>query len=131
MVERCNCTIEDIIKKLMQSQSDWCPALPLVLFAIKTAQHTSTGFTTFCMLYNYDPILAFEYANKLKHGILSDGDADCEYDGDNGLDVSHGTVSDPVLSKIEKMENNHKQIFKKASKLIKKKSTEASSQMLQ
>lgn len=64
MVERCNCTIEDIIKKLMQSQSDLCPALPSVLFAIRTSQHASTGFTPFCMLYNYDPILPFEYADK-------------------------------------------------------------------
>ena len=105
--------IEDIIKKSMQSQSDWYPALPLVLFAIRTAQHASTGFTSFCMLYNYNPILPFEYADKVKHGILSDGDADCECDGDNGLDVSCGTISDPVLSRIEEMENNHKHGYSK------------------
>ena len=104
----------------MQSQSDWCSAVPFVLFAIRTAQHASTGFTPFCMLYNYDPILPFEYTDKLKNGILSDGDANCESDGDNGLDVSGGTISDPVLSKIKEMENNHKTIFTKASKLKKK-----------
>ena len=130
MVERCKCTIEDILKKSMESQTDWCPALPLVLFTIRAAQHASTGFTSFHMLYNYDPILPFEYADKLKHGIFSDGDADCESDVDNALDASDGTGSDPVLSKINEMEINDKQIIKKVSKLIKK-STEASSQMLQ
>ena len=118
MVERCNHTIEDIIKKSMQSQSDWCPALPLVLYAIITSQHASTGFTPFCMLYNYDPILPFEYADELEHGILSDGKSD----GDLGFDgeVSGTTRSDLLLTKIQNMEDQWKNIFNKASKSIKK-----------
>ena len=120
MVKRCNHTIESIIKKSMQSQSDWGKALPSVLFAIRTAQHASSGVTPFCMLYGYDPILPFQYADKMKHGILSGDDADCESDVDIHSEVSGDTSGDPVTTRIKEMEKNHKTIFAKASKSIKK-----------
>ena len=120
MVERCNHTIESIIKKLMQLQLDWCPALPLVLFTIRTAQHASTNVTPFCMLYGYNPILPFEYADKLKHGIFSDDEAGYESDVDIGSELSGDTACDPVTTRINEMEINHKMIFAKASKSIKK-----------
>ena len=110
MVQWCNHTIEDIVKKSMQVQSDWCPALPLVLFAIRTAQHSSTGFSPFSMSYNYDPILPFQYADKHHQGLLSDIKADCESDGNDEVCHSLGTdhlnsLSDPLISEIQNLED--------------------------
>ena len=100
-------------------QTDWCKMLLSVLFAIRTSQHASTGFTPFCMLYNYDPVLPFEYADKLKHSITSDDDPDCKSNSD--LDCVSGTTkSDPLLTKIQNIEDQCKEIFDKASKSIKK-----------
>ena len=76
LVERCNRMIEDVIKRAMQTQTDWAPMLPSVLFVIRTSKHSSTGFTPFRMLHNFDPIIAFEYADKLENGVLSDEEAD-------------------------------------------------------
>ena len=76
MIEWCNCSIEDVIRKAMSSQLDWCLMLPSVLFTVRTVQHSGTGFSPFCLLYNYDPILPFEYAEKSRNGILSDVDSD-------------------------------------------------------
>ena len=73
------------------------------------------------MLYNYDPILPFEYADKLEQGLLSDEEVDYQGDleSDAGSEVS-GTTTDPVLSKIEHLENQCKLIYTKAGKSIKK-----------
>ena len=122
MVEQCNHSIEDVIRKVMSSQSDWCPMLPSVLFALRTVQHSSTGFSPFCLLYNYDPILPFEYADKSRNGILSDVDSDSGGDDSVSPDCegSGTTESDPLLSKIQYLEDQHKGIFDKASQSIKK-----------
>ena len=121
-VKRCNCSIEDVIRKVMSSQLDWCLMLPSVLFALRTAQHSSTGFLTFCMLYNYNPILPFEYADKLANGILSDVDSDCSDDESVSCDCecSDTTESDLLLSKIQYLEDQCKGIFDQASQSIKK-----------
>ena len=101
--------------------------LSSVLFALQTSVHNSTGFTPFHMLYNFDPVLPFEYADKLKNGLVSDDDefesddkttAECECTGTTQFDPT--TQSDPLLSKIQFMEDQHKGIFDKASELIKK-----------
>ena len=119
MVERCNCSIEDIVCKTMSAESDWCPMLPSVLFALQTSVHSSTGFTPFHMLYNFDPVLPFEYADKLNNGLVSDD----EFDDDKTTaecECSGTTQCDPLLSKIQFMEDQHKGIFDKASESIKK-----------
>ena len=121
MVERCNHSIEDVIRKAMSSQSDWCLMLPGVLFALRTVQHSSTGFSPFRMLYNYDPILPFEYADKLANGILSDVDSDCSDDESVSHDCEcSGTIESDLLSKIQYLEDQCKGIFDQASQSIKK-----------
>ena len=119
MVERCNCSIEDIVCKMMLAESDWCLILPSVLFGLWTSVHSSTGFTPFHMLYNFDPVLPFEYADKLNNGLVSDD----EFDDDKTTvecECSGTTQCNPLLSKIQFMEDQRKGIFDKASESIKK-----------
>ena len=94
----------------MSSQLDWCPMLPSLLFALRTAQHSSTGFSPFCLLYNYNPILPFEYDDKLRNGILSDVNSDSGDDDSVSPDCegSGTTESDPLLSKIQYLEDQCK-----------------------
>ena len=73
------------------------------------------------MLYNFDPVLPFEYADKLNNGLVSDDD-EFEYDDKTTAECecSGTTQCDPLLSKIQFMEDQHKGIFDKASESIKK-----------
>ena len=140
MVECCNRSIEDVIKKMMNTQQDWVPMLLSVLFAIRTSRHSSTGFTSSRMLYNKDLIMPFQHANKLKH--VSDDD---EYDSDvtevykpgssgsgtsspGGTSGSGGVISssqsdsdgsDDIVSTIQNLDH-HKKIFERTHKSIKK-----------
>ena len=119
MVKRCHHSIEEIVCKMMLVESDCCPMLPTVLFALRTSVHSSTGFTPFLMLYNFDPVLQFEYADKLNNGLLSDDES--EHDDKSDHCEHFGTTdSNPLLSKIQYMEDQHKDIFDKASQSIKK-----------
>ena len=65
MVERCHRTIEDIMRKVMTDQTDWLPKLNSVLFSIQCQVHSSTGFSTFQMLYDKDPIIPFQVVDKI------------------------------------------------------------------
>ena len=69
MVERCNHMIEDCIRKILQNENDWAPMLPFVLFSIQTSVHSSTAFLPYCMMYNKDLILPFQYADKINNAI--------------------------------------------------------------
>ena len=54
------------------------------------------------MLYNLDPILPFEYADKLEQGLPSNEEEN--YQGDMESDAGSkvlGTTTDPLLSQIE------------------------------
>ena len=51
MVERCNRTLIDILSKFATTEPDWDLKLPLVLFAIRTSEHASTGFSPFLLTY--------------------------------------------------------------------------------
>ena len=85
-------SIEDIIKKLMINQGDQVNLLPSILFAIRTSRHSSTGFLPFRMLYQKDPIMPFEHADKLKHDDEYDSDATEIYKpGGSGSSGSVGT----------------------------------------
>ena len=51
MVERSNRTIIDILSKYCERTENWDQKLPLVLFAIRTSEHSTTGFSPFNLLY--------------------------------------------------------------------------------
>ena len=98
----------------MFAESDWCPMLASVLFAVQTSVHSSTGFIPFHMLYNFDPVLPFEYADKLNNGLVSDDD---EYDDKTTAECecSGTTQYDTLLSKVQFVEDQCKGIFDIAS----------------
>ena len=49
----------------MENDNDWYNVLDSVLFACRIATHSSTGVSPYHMVYNKDPILPFEYKDKL------------------------------------------------------------------
>ena len=78
------------------------------------------------MLYNKDPIMPFQHADWLKHAVVTDDELSDEYDSDATeiYDPEASTKilnsTDPLLSTIQNLENQWKQIFDKAHKSIKK-----------
>ena len=73
------------------------------------------------MLYNKDPIMPFQHADHLKYAGQSDDDDDDvnEYDSD-ATEIYAPNDNHGLQSTIEHLENQHKQIFDKAHKSIKK-----------
>ena len=56
--ERFNCTLEAMLAKVLQDDSThWDDHIPQVLFAYRTAVHTSTRFTPFSLLFGRTPNL--------------------------------------------------------------------------
>lgn len=51
MVERSNRTLIDLLSKYAGEEPDWDLKLPLVLFAIRTGEHATTGFSPFLLTY--------------------------------------------------------------------------------
>ena len=91
---------------------DWVRLLPSVLFAIKTAKHSSMGYSPYRMLYHNDPIMPFQHADWLKNAAYSDDeDNSDEYDLDAAEIYAAAPSDDGLMCK---------QIFDKAHKSIKK-----------
>ncbi|KAL5510662.1 hypothetical protein EMCRGX_G006248 [Ephydatia muelleri] len=57
MVERRNRTLLQLLRAYVQQQSDWECQLPLLLYAYRTARHTSTHLSPFLLLMGRDPVL--------------------------------------------------------------------------
>ena len=56
--ERVNRDINDILAMFEQSRSgDWDLLLPQIIFAYRTAKHSSTGMSPFQAVYHFEPIL--------------------------------------------------------------------------
>ena len=56
MVERLNRTLKQMLSKIVSKGGrDWDDQLGAVLFAYRTAPHTSTGMTPFSLVYGRDP----------------------------------------------------------------------------
>ena len=101
LVEQSNRTMEDCIKKIMVSQEDWEPMLPSVFFALRVSKHSSTGMAPYRVLYQRDPILPFQYMDRVNNGGL-DSANDC-------LNNDYNDSDDPVcylVEKLEKIRNN-------------------------
>ena len=101
-MERCHRTIEDVIKKVITEQTDWLGTLNSVLFSIRCQVHSSTGFSPFWMLYDKDPILPFQLADRSE--TLE----------------QKGSTLDPVSSCFLQLENGREHVFNKAKQNIMK-----------
>lgn len=51
MVERSNRTLIDVLSKYAEKDPDWDLRLPLALFAVRTSEHATTGFSPFLLTY--------------------------------------------------------------------------------
>ena len=56
LVERANCTIQNMLKTATNSQAnDWENCLPKVCLAYNTSKHASTGYTPFYLMFGRQP----------------------------------------------------------------------------
>ena len=110
MVERCNQSIEECIKKIMVSQEDWKSMLPCVLFALQISKHSSSSMSPYRVLYQRDPILPFQFMDQLKNSSLNSA-SDC---------LNLPESDDPVCYSVEKLEEICKNIFSQTYQNVKK-----------
>ena len=108
-------TVEDCIKKIMVSQEDWEPMLPSVLFALRVSRHSSIGMSPCRVLYQRDPILPFQYMDRVNNGDL-DSANDCLNIPNN--DDCHS--DDPLCYLVDKLKKIWKDSFVQASDKINK-----------
>ena len=57
MVERLNRSLLRLLRSYVDKQYDWEQHLPLLLYAYRTASHSSTGVKPFVLMMGRDPIL--------------------------------------------------------------------------
>ena len=55
MVERFNRSLLQLLRAYVERQTEWEQYLPFVLFAYRTAVHTSTGVSPFELMYGWPP----------------------------------------------------------------------------
>ena len=55
MVERFNCSLLQLLRCYIDTEDDWECYLPLVLYAYRTAQHSSTGVSPFQLMFGRPP----------------------------------------------------------------------------
>ena len=60
MVERSNRTIINVLSKYAEGEADWDLKIPLVLFALRTSEHATTGFSPFALTYGREARLPWD-----------------------------------------------------------------------
>ena len=60
MVERGNRSLIDILSKYAHQERDWDLRMPLALFALRTSEHTTTGFSPFRLTYGREARLPWD-----------------------------------------------------------------------
>ena len=135
-MERCHCTIEYVLRKLLEEQEGWYYILDLVLFKIRTTHHSSTGLSPYRVVFNKDPLLPFELADKQRaHTYEYDSNRDeldaCSSSSGNKRVNDENTDSDvcemksstgiqQLKERVQKLENQRKEVFENAYLNIKK-----------
>ena len=60
MVERSNRTLIDILSKYAEGEPDWDLRIPIALFALRTSEHATTGFSPFQLVYGQEARLPWD-----------------------------------------------------------------------
>ena len=105
-----------MIRKIFKSQEDWYDILDSVLFAIHISKHSSTGVSPYRMVYNKDPILPFEYADR-SDNLTHDHDG-LHKACDNIWSSESSDDVDPISKLLERLEKQRKNTFQGAAKTI-------------
>ena len=87
-----------------------------MLFAIHISKHSSTGVSPYRMVYNKDPILPFEYADR-SNNLTHDHDGLHKSCDDIQSSESSDDV-DPISKLLERLEKQRENTFKGATKNI-------------
>ena len=95
----------------MEQQDEWDEVLDSVLFSIRISRHASTGISPYRMLYNKDPVLPFQYKDRL--------DQCAKAEPSHCLNLNK-SESSSVNEMVEELETNRNEIFEKAAANIKK-----------
>ena len=95
----------------MTDRSDWNVMLNSVLFSVRCQTHSSTGYSPFCMMYQKDPIMPFQYTDQTENSELN-SDSGTVHDANINSDV------DPVMEMVEHLEAQCKSVFERASSKI-------------
>ena len=114
MVERCHRTLESVITKVMEWQEDWLKLLNSVLFGMHANTHSSTGFLPIRMLFDKDPIMPFEMADKLQNDRSVQ---ESENSSSHDIDIDE---SDKIFDIVQALSQEHKEIFQCADHRIHK-----------
>ena len=110
--------------------------LDSVLFAIRTTHHSSTGLSPYRVVFNKDPLLPFELADKKRaHSNGYDSNRDeldaCSSSSGNKrvndentdsyvCETKSSTGIQELMERVQKLENQRKEVFENAHLNIKK-----------
>jgi hypothetical protein len=108
LVERQNRTIKNCLLKVLQENVlQWPYILQGVLFAHRTAQHSSTGYTPFKMLYQRDATLPIDinYDDTEKYSVTTNNNQYGSDHEDNDLDLFDQETFKNTLNQMIVMRN--------------------------
>ena len=94
------------------------------LLGMRSQVHASTGYLSIRMLFNIDPVLPFQMADKFKYSNLSES---IENDCNESSEIASSSNS-YLIDTVQKLEHQRQEIFENAKKeKIKKNSSTTSS----
>lgn len=116
LVERYNKTIKNMLRKVIsETGRDWDQKLPLILFAIRTHEQRSTGYSPFEILFGRKARTLLDMASEQWEEEEEEGQPLCKYAAELKSSLSHiwGTVHEHM----EKAQTAQKQQYDRNSLL--------------
>ena len=102
----------------MMHQEDWEPMLPSILFALRVSKHCLTGLSPYRILYQQNPMLAFQFMDRMSHGGLNSATECFNISSSNDSDDSGD--NDPICDIVDQLEQVQNNVLAQASQNIKK-----------
>ena len=98
----------------MQTQQDWDEILESALLGMRSQVHASIGYLLIRM-FNIDPILPFQMADKLKHSNPSES---TENDCNESSKIASSSNGD-LIDMVQKLKHQRQEIFENAKQKLK------------